>query len=86
MTERNRPRRTLSLDPATEAYLGQPEVNAGRLIDKLVERNVADHKLREAALSEGVTDDDTEMILHLDTHSGRAGADRQNQHSDEGGN
>lgn len=70
MPERNRPRRTLTLDPVTEAYLGQPEINSGRLIDSLVEQHVADHKLREAALAAGIDDASTTYTLHLDKYRG----------------
>lgn len=66
MTDRNRPRRTLSLDPVTEAYLGQPVVNAGRLVDQLVRQNVTDAKLIDAALEAGITDEDTDFPLQLD--------------------
>jgi len=56
---RSRPRRTVTLDPVTDAYLGQPEVNAGRLIDSLVESNVSDRRLKQLAEEAGIEATDT---------------------------
>lgn len=57
MAERNRPRRTFTLDPAINAYLGRGDVNAGRLIDQLVYQNVSTEKIRAAADEAGVRGD-----------------------------
>lgn len=59
---RSRPRRTVTLDPVVEAYLGQPEVNAGRLIDSLVEQNVAKDQLAKLARDEDITREDTDIL------------------------
>jgi len=59
---RSRPRRTVTLDPVVDAYLGQPEVNAGRLIDSLVERNVSERKLKQLAEDEGITTEQTSLV------------------------
>ena len=59
---RSRPRRTLTLDPVVEAYLGQPEVNAGRLVDSLVEQNVSKEQLKKLARQEGITTEQTDLV------------------------
>lgn len=62
MSDRNRPRRTLSLDPAIEAYLAQDTVNAGRVVDQAIEQNVAEKAIEQAARAAGVTADDTDLL------------------------
>lgn len=59
---RNRPRRTLSIDPVIEAYLSQDTVNAGRVVDQAVEQNVSHAALEKAAVEAGVTADDTDLL------------------------
>ena len=59
---RSRPRRTVTLDPVVDAYLGQPEVNAGRLIDSLVEQNTSKDALNRLARQEGISREDTSII------------------------
>jgi len=59
---RSRPRRTVTLDPVVDAYLGQPEVNAGRLIDSLVESNVSRDRLKQLARQEGITTEQTDLV------------------------
>lgn len=59
---RSRPRRTLTLDPVIDAYLGQPEVNAGRLIDSLVGGNVSKDRLAMLAREHGISVDDTDVV------------------------
>ena len=59
---RSRPRRTVTLDPVVDAYLGQPEVNAGRLVDRLVEGNVSRDALKKLARDEGITREDTDLL------------------------
>jgi hypothetical protein len=45
-----------------DAYLGQPEVNAGRLIDRLIEQNVSKEQLAKLAREQGITADETEFL------------------------
>jgi len=60
---RRRPRRTVTVDPVVDAYLGQREVNAGRLIDHVVLQYVAERHLIEAAAKAGVKREDTGLFL-----------------------
>ena len=60
--DRSRPRRTVTLDPVIDAYLGDDVVNAGRLIDHLVSSNVSTEKLATVARREGITADETEIV------------------------
>ena len=59
---RSRPRRTVTLDPVVDAYLGQPEVNAGRLIDSLVEQNVSTDALNRLARQNDISSEDTALV------------------------
>lgn len=61
-SNRSRPRRTVTLDPVIDAYLGQPEVNAGRLIDSIVESNVSKDRLRQLAREHEISVDDTDVV------------------------
>lgn len=63
-TKRNRPRRTVTVDPAVEAHLARDEVNAGRLVDLAISQTVADHKLREALEESEDYDVEDSQLVH----------------------
>lgn len=55
-SNRRRPRRTTTVDPAVDAYLAQESINAGRVVDMAIRQFAGPDALRKAAHEADVED------------------------------